>query len=52
MASSDLFTFLEEHMDDIMHVEQGTCEHIAKENCKIKYHVVEKDEKESGLREI
>lgn len=52
MASSDLFTFLEEHMDDIMHVEQGACEHIAKENCKIKYHVVEKDEKESGLREI
>ena len=52
MASSNLFTFLEEHMDDIMNVEQSACEHIAKENCKIKYHVVEKDEKESGLREI
>ena len=52
MASRGLFDFLKEHIADIMSVERTACEHIAEENCKIKYHVVEKDEKESGLREI
>lgn len=52
MASREFFDFLDEHMVDIMQVEKKACEHIAEENCKIKYHVVEKDEKESGLREI
>ena len=29
------------------------CEHMAEENCSIKYHVVMKDEREeSGLREV
>lgn len=52
MASRPFFDFLDEHMEEIMQVEKEACEHIAEENCKIKYHVVEKDEKESGLREI
>lgn len=52
MADRAFFDFLKENMDALMQVEQKVCEHIAETNCKIKYHVVEKDEKESGLREI
>lgn len=52
MASEEFFVYLEDHIEDILKVEKTACEHIAEENCKIKYHVVEKDEKESGLREI
>ncbi len=52
MADRAFFDFLKENMDALMQVEQKACEHIAETNCKIKYHVVEKDEKESGLREI
>jgi 3-dehydroquinate synthase len=52
MADRDFFDFLKENMDKIMQIDRAACEHIAETNCKIKYHVVEKDEKESGLREI
>lgn len=38
-------------MEKILEVDRASCEYIAEMNCKIKYHVVEKDEKESGLRE-
>lgn len=51
-ADSALFEYLEENMDKILSVDKKACEHIANENCKIKYNVVMKDEKESGLREI
>lgn len=52
LASSDFFEFLTENMDKLLAVEKDVCEHIAAENCKIKYNVVMKDERESGLREI
>lgn len=52
MASREFFDFLDENMEKIMNVDTEACEYIAEENCKIKYHVVEKDERESGLREI
>ena len=39
-------------MENIFALDQNACEHIAQENCKIKYQVVMKDERESGLREI
>ena len=39
-------------MDAILSIDKNACEHIANENCKIKYQVVMKDELESGLREI
>ncbi|MCD7826429.1 MAG: 3-dehydroquinate synthase [Clostridiaceae bacterium] len=52
MASGELFAYLEKHMQDLFSVQREVCEHIAEENCRIKYHVVEKDERESGLREI
>ncbi len=52
IASDELFDYLNENMDKILDIEQNACEHIANENCKIKYSVVMKDERESGLREI
>lgn len=64
MADASFFTYLEEHMDFILSLgrdlpqdkkeqQNAVCMHIAEENCRIKYQVVEQDEKEtSGLREI
>ena len=52
LASRDMFGFIEENLDHIMNYEKFACEYIAENNCKIKYAVVMKDEKESGLREI
>lgn len=52
LADAQLFSFLEEHMDEIFSVEPEVCAHIAEANCRIKYEVVMKDERESGLREV
>jgi 3-dehydroquinate synthase len=47
-----MFSFLEQHMDDILNGQKFACEYIAENNCRIKYNVVMQDERESGLREI
>lgn len=52
LADESFFHYLEEHMDEILANEREACEHIAQVNCQIKYQVVMKDERESGLREI
>lgn len=52
IASKSLFDYLNAHMDELLRVEKTACEYIANENCRIKYEVVMKDERESGLREI
>ena len=52
LADAEFFDYLEEHMDDILALNQAACEHIAEKNCSIKYHVVMKDERETGLREV
>ena len=52
LASYDMFAFIEENLDDILSFKKFACEYIAEYNCKIKYHVVMKDERESGLREV
>lgn len=52
IASKDFFDYLNVHMSDILNIDKNACEYIAKENCKIKYEVVMKDERENGLREI
>ena len=52
LASSEFFTYLEENADRLLKLDSEACEHIADENCKIKYSVVMKDERESGLREV
>ena len=52
LASSELFEYLESNMEQLLAVDKVACEHIAEANCKIKYEVVMKDERESGLREV
>ena len=52
IASKDFFGYLSDHMSEILNIDEVACEHIANENCKIKYEVVMKDERESGLREV
>ena len=52
LGSKEFFYYLDEHMEEILSLQKEACEHIAEENCKIKYHVVMKDERESGLREV
>ena len=52
LADRDFYSFLEENMDKILEIDAKTCEHVAECNCNVKYHVVMKDELESGLREV
>lgn len=52
LANRELFDFLQENMDRVLQIEKEACEYIAHENCKVKYEVVMKDERESGLREV
>ena len=52
MADRAFFDFLDENMEKIYAVDKAACEHVAECNCRIKYGVVMKDERESGLREI
>lgn len=51
-TGGEFFDFLEQHMDELLALDPELCEHMAEENCSIKYHVVMKDERESGLREV
>ncbi len=52
MADKEFFNYLNDNMDKILNIEKEACEHIARVNCDIKYKVVMKDERESGLREV
>lgn len=52
MADREFFDYLENHMEDILALDRKACEHIAEKNCQVKYQVVMKDERESGLREV
>ncbi len=52
LADKSFFDYIEQNMEAILSVDSKVCEHVAECNCNIKYHVVMKDEKESGLREV
>ena len=52
IASKEMFEFIEENLDAILSFDRFAAEYIAENNCRIKYAVVMKDEKESGLREV
>ncbi len=52
LADRDFFEYLNNNIDKIYCGDKEACEHIAETNCRIKYNVVMKDERESGLREI
>lgn len=51
MADRAFFDYLSKHIPDILENDDEACSYIAEKNCEIKYHVVMKDELESGLRE-
>ena len=52
LADREFFDYLDQHMEEILALEPAACDHIAEANCRIKYEVVMKDERESGLREV
>ena len=52
LADKDFFEYLDQNMDKVFEFDDEVCSHIARENCRIKYEVVMKDERESGLREV
>jgi len=52
LAHPGFFEYLEENMPLLLDCDREACAYIAEENCRIKYEVVIKDERESGLREI
>ncbi|CQR52945.1 3-dehydroquinate synthase [Paenibacillus riograndensis] len=58
LGDADFFSYLEENMGKVISdrgqlvLDAGVCEHIALANCRIKYEVVEQDERESNLRQI
>ena len=52
LADAAFFDYLDRHMEEILRLDAEACEHVAKENVRIKYDVVMKDERETGLREV
>jgi 3-dehydroquinate synthase len=52
IADASLFSFLEANMPRILARDPRALEHIIRRSIAIKAHVVSKDERESGLREI
>lgn len=52
LSSREFFDFLSQNMDKLLELDAELCEHMAEENCRVKYQVVMKDERESGLREV
>ncbi len=52
IADEEFFCYLEENIEKAIELNEAVCEHIAHTNCRIKYEVVMKDERESSLREI
>lgn len=52
LADRELFDFIDNNIEKIYSFDKQACSYIAEKNCRIKYSVVMKDERESGLREV
>ena len=52
LGDRELFEYLEANIEKVFDCDVETCEYIAERNCRVKYEVVSKDERESGLREV
>lgn len=52
IGDKEFFKFLEDNIEKIFACDKAVCTHVAESNCRIKYEVVMKDEKENSLREI
>ena len=52
LGDKELFEYLEKNVEKVLECDGEACEYIAKKNCEVKYKVVMKDERESGLRAV
>ena len=52
LGDKELFEYLETNIEQVFTRNTEVCEYIAEHNCAVKYKVVMKDERESGLREV
>lgn len=52
IMDSDFFNYIENNLDKILALDEEVLKHIAGKNCTLKGSIVEKDEKETGLRAI
>lgn len=52
LGDAELFEYLEKNVERVFAGDTEVCEYIAEHNCRVKYQVVMKDERESGLREV
>jgi 3-dehydroquinate synthase len=52
LGDRELFEYLEANIEKVFGCDTEVCEYIAEHNCRVKYDVVMKDERESGLREV
>jgi 3-dehydroquinate synthase len=52
IADAKMFAYLEKNMDKVLARDRSALEYLIPRNAAIKAHVVTKDERESGLREI
>lgn len=52
LADAAFFEYIEQHVEDVLHCVPEVCEYISEKNCRVKYQVVMKDEREKSLREI
>ena len=52
IANKKLYNFLNKNLDDILKLKSPTLERSIHESCKVKKSIVEKDEKEKGLRKV
>lgn len=52
LGDKELFEFLEKNVDKIFSFDTDACEYIAEHNCRVKYDIVMRDEREASLREV
>lgn len=50
IQDGDFFSYLEEHLEQVLALDQGILSYVIKKSCSIKSRVVEKDERENGMR--
>jgi 3-dehydroquinate synthase len=49
---AELFSYLEEHLDNILRLDREAVIHVQARCCEIKSHIVAQDERETGLRTV
>lgn len=52
VADLDYFTYLEQHVDGVLALDPAVIDRAIADSCRIKSEIVEKDEKENGIRRL